>query len=444
METCYKVFSREALNKIVPDLRSDRFGIEPEMTALAASAGLRFFEVGISYSGRTYEEGKHIGWEDGISAVWTILKTKWRVSSFGRDVYKSALILVLAVLAVFSIAVLRPNIGGDSVSYVDTMNFIKTGIEPAGWTPYRLIPTYLGMLSVLSVDSVFHNLNFSWLLLNSILYVAMGILFYSLAKKLFDSSLVAFLCALFLSTNYAAITAGLSYLMDIGGWVFYLAAISSSYIYLSKNNRGYLYLSSLCLGAGGLFKENALFAFIAIVGSIIFVERKNVSKMINLIVLSGLISFGPFILMNIYCLWKYDYTYLNWLHAQSVYVYNSRIVEYIKAFGSLYNFGWFVFIPGLYLFLKETKEKISDKKIFFMWLVVLSSLPVFIWAAITQRILFITMPAVVLISGIAISKIKRKLSFIIPLFVLYIMTNYLMDSVILKVVNLGSVLSLFK
>lgn len=74
METCYKAFSRDALSKVAPKLRQNRFGIEPEMTSLIARAGLKVYEVGISYNGRTYAEGKKINWKDGVHAIWCILK----------------------------------------------------------------------------------------------------------------------------------------------------------------------------------------------------------------------------------------------------------------------------------------------------------------------------------------------------------------------------------
>jgi glycosyltransferase involved in cell wall biosynthesis len=74
METCYKAFNRESLRKILPTLKSNRFAIEPEITARVAQKKLRIYEVGISYSGRTYEEGKKIGWKDGFSALWAIIK----------------------------------------------------------------------------------------------------------------------------------------------------------------------------------------------------------------------------------------------------------------------------------------------------------------------------------------------------------------------------------
>ena len=72
METCYKVFRREIIQGIV--IEENRFGFEPEITAKIAKTRCRIFEVGISYSGRTYEEGKKIGWKDGFRALFCIFK----------------------------------------------------------------------------------------------------------------------------------------------------------------------------------------------------------------------------------------------------------------------------------------------------------------------------------------------------------------------------------
>jgi hypothetical protein len=73
METCYKVFRREVIDRI--SVEEERFGFEPEITGkIAAIPGVRIYEVGISYAGRTYEQGKKIGWRDGIRAGWCIWK----------------------------------------------------------------------------------------------------------------------------------------------------------------------------------------------------------------------------------------------------------------------------------------------------------------------------------------------------------------------------------
>ncbi len=72
METCYKVFRREVLEQL--RLQENRFGIEPEITAKLSKLKCRIYEVGISYSGRTYTEGKKIGWKDGVRALWCIFR----------------------------------------------------------------------------------------------------------------------------------------------------------------------------------------------------------------------------------------------------------------------------------------------------------------------------------------------------------------------------------
>ena len=72
METCYKAFKTEIIKSI--NLRENRFGFEPEITAKISKRNLRIYEVGISYYGRTYEEGKKIGWRDGIRAMYCIVK----------------------------------------------------------------------------------------------------------------------------------------------------------------------------------------------------------------------------------------------------------------------------------------------------------------------------------------------------------------------------------
>jgi glycosyltransferase involved in cell wall biosynthesis len=72
METCYKCFRREVIQSIT--IEEDRFGFEPEITAKLAKMRIRIFEVGISYSGRTYDEGKKIGWRDGVRAVYCIVR----------------------------------------------------------------------------------------------------------------------------------------------------------------------------------------------------------------------------------------------------------------------------------------------------------------------------------------------------------------------------------
>ena len=76
METCYKIFRRELIQSI--PIEEDRFGFEPEITVKIAKSGARIYEVGISYAGRSYAEGKKIGWKDGVSAMRCLVKYSWK------------------------------------------------------------------------------------------------------------------------------------------------------------------------------------------------------------------------------------------------------------------------------------------------------------------------------------------------------------------------------
>jgi hypothetical protein len=87
METCYKVIRKDVLDKI--SLTEKRFGFEPEITAKLASRGARIYEVGISYYGRTYDEGKKIGWKDGVRAIYCILKFWFTERSNRKNLKKS-------------------------------------------------------------------------------------------------------------------------------------------------------------------------------------------------------------------------------------------------------------------------------------------------------------------------------------------------------------------
>ena len=72
IETCYKVFKRDVIKSL--DIKEKRFGVEPEITAKIAKLNCRIYEVGISYQGRTYNEGKKIGFKDAFRAIWCIIK----------------------------------------------------------------------------------------------------------------------------------------------------------------------------------------------------------------------------------------------------------------------------------------------------------------------------------------------------------------------------------
>lgn len=354
---------------------------------------------------------------------------------FVKDKFKISLFFLLIFLAGFSIYALEPKISGDGVSYVDGIEVLKTGVEPLGFTPYRIITTYLGLQSIRVIDVVVNDIALSWLLMNSLFYILAGLFFYSLLQRIFLDSKTAFLGTLFLSTNYAILVFGLSNLMDMGGWFFYIASLYYSYRYLEDKENKWLWIASAIVGIGGLFKEYAFLAYVVILGAVIFTEWKNWKEVVKKIFLTGLLAFVPIIVMNIYSFYVYHYTYLSWYSNQDAYSYQNKIVEYIKSFGSLFNFGWFLFLPGIYILFKRTKEVFHDPRLLFIWLVILSSCVVFVWPVVT-RVLFITVPALVLVSSIFIKSIHKSQYLIVGFLVVYTLINYFMDSYVLNFVSL--------
>lgn len=441
METCYKVFTKEALDKIYPELRSDRFDIEPEITAVVAEKRLRVYEVGVTYSSRTYDEGKKINWKDGFSAVWTIIKSKYRYSSFGKDKYKSTFFLLLILISLFSVLTLRPKIAGDSLLYVDSIEVLKTGVQSADFVPMMILTTYLGLRLIMFINYFTGSLAVSWILLDIILYIITGVFFYSLLKRILNDNKVAFIGSLFFATNYAIITFGLGYLMDMGGWAAYIASVYFSYRYLETTERSnkFIYFSSILIGIGGLYKEYAFVAYAVVFGAILWKNWSNWKLIIKKVFVTGLLSFTPFLLMSIFVFFKYNhYTYLDWYLFQKVYEFQNRPVEFIKSFGSIYNFGWFLFLGGFYIFISKWKDILKDKKLVFISLLLLSCSSVLLWPVVT-RVLFITMPAVIIVSSLFIKKIEKYIYLVYGLLGAYILSAYLMDSYILDFVNLRSI-----
>ena len=105
METCYKAVRGELRDRSLPKLTARRFGFEPEITARLARAGARIFEVPISYSGRTYAEGKKIGWKDGVAAFWHI--TKYNLIRMSASLMLPAAAIALLALRVVAVGIVN-------------------------------------------------------------------------------------------------------------------------------------------------------------------------------------------------------------------------------------------------------------------------------------------------------------------------------------------------
>lgn len=350
-----------------------------------------------------------------------------------------ALLVSLAALVILFLIFLGPNILGDTPTYVQAVNVMNGAQPPHDFIPNRLLTTF-GPLEIVRIfGMLFGNSYTGWFLLNCVLYFASSIVFYRLLVKLFDSRPAAYLGTLFLAGSYGYLLFGLNYLMDIGGWSFYLFALHFLYGYAQNKRPRDLYLAALMVGIGGLFKEYAFLGGAAI-GAYVIIEifrsRGVRAKIFGRLVLCSGIAAVPTLLLYAYIYHRFGYTYLDWFGANAVhYVYGSRILEYIKALGSLMNLLGMLFIGGAIVLVRKWREMQAEMKIF-LGAVLISFLPVFAWPAITQRILTITVPFAVMIACFVFEKYQRRWYLFVPILALYVLATFCMDAFILKAVNL--------
>ena len=194
-----------------------------------------------------------------------------------KDKYKILLFFILIFLTIFSVLALNPKIEGDSLLYVSSIEVLETGIESVEFIPMMILTTILGLKLIMFFDFFFHNIAISWSVVNGLLFVGSGLVFFSLLKRIFEDSKVSFLGTLFLMTNYAPISFGMAYMMDIGGWFFYIASLYFSYRYLEAEEAEdkWLYISAFMIGIGGLYKEYAFVAYIITFGLLVFRNWKK-------------------------------------------------------------------------------------------------------------------------------------------------------------------------
>lgn len=354
---------------------------------------------------------------------------------------------LLVYIAFFSMYALKPvpiDKYGTSPegSYWRSMDLVVTGVHPVDLFPTRFTTSSGFILVVVVLEKVVGNREVAWLLLNTLFYIGMGLCFYLLATRVLQDKIAAFFATMLLALNYAAVVFGLHYAADASGWFFYSAALYCSFRFITTKQPTWLWVATALVGVGGIFKEYALCAYIVIAGSILLVEHKRWVRSIGLIITTAVLAASPFILVNVYTWMVFNYTYFDWwtynqLLKQSMFS-GSLLNEYIKVLGGLYNFVWFLFFGGLFLFWKRRKEIMRDVSLQFILLVAISSLPVLLWVPF-QRVFFITAPAFALITGLFLKRFQHYW-LLVPIFVLYALSTYFMDAYVLKIVNIQPVL----
>lgn len=358
-----------------------------------------------------------------------------------KETDKKLLIVIFIATVLFfaSVFILVPDVKGDTLTYLETLEFIRTGNAPEGFTPNRIITTFGGLSIVMFFSKVFGSDLVVWSIMNTLFYFTFVYFFYKTSKLLFSNEKVALITTLFVVGNYAVLTFGLNYLMDMGGWAFYSASLFFILKYAKYLKRNDLLIASAIVGVGTLFKEYSLLGILPIATFLIYENNKSILDLIRKSVLPSFLAVSPIVVLYIFIYFKFDYTYADWITDSYKYDYSSNLVlrslEYIKSLGSLYNI-FAIFVLGGAWFLFKEYRFLPKRNLVFLTGSVLSFLPVFLWGGITQRILFITVPATALISGYFFKKKEKFYYLYYVTFVIYIIINFITDSILLDLINL--------
>ncbi len=375
-----------------------------------------------------------------ISPLFIINKIKVSVRG---DRYLSILIICLVVFAVASALIFGHTIGGDAIGYVDAGHVLSGAPISAQEAPpdfifQRILTTFLGVEIVSGLSALFGNIPVGWFVWDVFLYFCLNIVFYKLLLKIFNSRTTALLGTLFFASNYAMVTAGLGNFMDIGGWSFYIFSIYFLWKYIESGSRRELITAALFISVGGFFKENAFMAYIPMFFVLLYENRHSFTLFLKKIIVPTIIIAVPSMIHHFGVYVAYGYKYTRWIEInQTTYFYRSRILEYIKSFGSLLNFLAPISLLGVFTFFGLKDDlKIDTKKIIFITSVLISSIPPILWPGITQRVLFMVVPGLVILACFFIKKYEKYWYAFVPVLALYILSSFFMDSFILKAVNL--------
>ncbi len=433
--TCYKLFPVK-----YKDLFSvGKFESEVVFTLELLRKGLHIVEVPISHMPRDVSHGKKIRYRDGLYALALICKD-W-LAHLPQTLFNKKFfwcMVAVGAIIIASLLILKPVLDpmGDGPSYVTAMKVLQTGTIPPSFIPNRILTTFGGLESVIALSMIFGNLLFSWMSLNILLFLIACGAFYKILLRLFQSEKVAILGTLFLAGNYAMISFGLNYFMDVGGWAFYLLSHYYLLKHIESGRNSYLWRSAIAIGIGGMFKEYAFLACISIAVVLITFHYRFLGTLIKKAIPAAFFALAPTILVYIFVYLKFHYSYVDWLaFANAYYEYNSKIVEFIKSIGSLINILGLLFLGGLYYLIRQGKSLVDGRYHIFILSLFISILPIFFWPAITQRVLFIIVPFMIVVAGVVFKKYER-LSYIWGIVLaLYIVLSF-STGVLLNAVNL--------
>ena len=344
-------------------------------------------------------------------------------------------------------------LNGDAPSYLNAMKFIQGQAydnqaygsveETEVIMKARILTTPLMLYGSILVSKIIGTEYTGMMFINIIFYFLIILIFYELVKAIYKSKKVALIASVLFLTNYCLINYGVTYRTDMGGWLFFLLATFLAVKYFQEPEKiKFFYLSVLASSIGVLFKEYGALGLIPLGILILFLPVSFTQRVIKIFKTAILFLIIPFL----YYLWFYlqfNFSYIDWYtYAVSVTIYNTTspginwsIALLIKVLGWLFLVGWPIFLYGLY---QEYKN--FDLKRFKILLALLPASMAFLaWPGLTQRIAFIFVPFLAMISAFGLSKLKNKYIIILILIVyaviIYLIRNASLSWDLLKIIN---------
>ena len=325
----------------------------------------------------------------------------------------------------------------DTSSYIQAMEYLQ-GKSSELVNYNRILTTPLFLYSSIFFSYLTGSLYGGMMIVNLLFYFLIIGVFYLLVLEVYKNHKVATLSSILFLSNYCLYNFGTTYLADIGGWFFFILTSYLALKYYHSNNKRFFFLAILSASIGVLFKEYGALGLISL-STLILISDSTIKSKVKKIFTAGVLFLIIPIAYQLFFYVKFGYSYFDW------YFYNldhymlegaNQAAKYsvtllAKVLGWLYLVGWPIFVFGLF-----QEKKYFDKTRAKILLALLPASLVFLaWPALTQRIAFIFVPWLVLVSGFGLSKIKNKylLSLIL---IIYILANYSLTTYLIKVINL--------
>ena len=371
-----------------------------------------------------------------------------KVLIFTKSPYFLIFVLGIVNLLIALFLIKQPlNISGDSVSYFNTMKFLQgqeydtqfNGPDTEIVLKARILTTPLMLYSSIFFGKIIGNGYDGILLINIIFYFLIIFVFYKLIYVIYKDHFISLISSVLFMANYCLYHYGTTYRTDIGGWFFFLLTtlLAVKYFKNSQSNKFY-YLAILSASIGVLFKEYGALGMIPLGILILFLPNNFFNKLFKILKAAFLFLIIPG-LYHLFIYFQYGFSYLNWhSYAFSELINNPAapgidwsILLLAKVLGWLFLAGWPIFAWGLY----QEYKNFNKQRAKILLAILPASLSFLAWPGLTQRIAFILVPWLAMISGYGLSKIKNRY-IILLILLIYVSINYLTRPWLLSMINL--------